>query len=254
MAKKTNSPRVIVLILVLGAAALAAFVWMRHRNPATGSASQGTTTGTASEGAPLAVPADHVIASNEGRTIALSGKLDVKVPAKDTQLGVSADAVMLLRFAEMLQWLEQCAGDKCEYKKVWSPQLINSRKFREPEGHKNPERMPLTLARFSAGEVRLGAFRIDAATIGNYRLGAALQTKPVAYPVTSAKLPENLAISFRDFNGGFFAGADPEHPAIGDVRVSYRIIPASDVQLVGIQRGDRLMVQKSAPSPAQPSQ
>ena len=110
MAKKTNSPRVIVLILVLGAAALAAFVWMRHRNSATGSASQGTTTGTASEGAPLAVPADHVIASNEGRTIALSGKLDVKVPAKDTQLGVSADAVMLLRFSEMLQWLEQCAA------------------------------------------------------------------------------------------------------------------------------------------------
>jgi len=46
MAKKTNSPRVIVLILVLGAAALAAFVWMRHRNPATGSASQGTTKAT----------------------------------------------------------------------------------------------------------------------------------------------------------------------------------------------------------------
>jgi hypothetical protein len=136
---------------------------------------------------------------------------------------------------------------------VWSPQLIKSGKFREQEGHKNPERLPLTSARFSAGEVRLGAFRIDAATIGNYRLTAALQTRPVPFPVSSSQLPSNLAISFRDSNGVLYAGNDPAHPAIGDVRVSYRIIPATDVQLTGIQRGDRLMVQKSTSTPTQPS-
>lgn len=254
MAKKTNAPRVILLILVLGAAALLAYAWTRHRNVASGNATSGTTTGTSSENGPLVVPADHIVASNEGRTVSVSGKLDVRTPARDTQLGVSADAVMLLRFSEMLQWLEQCAGDKCEYKKVWSPQLINSRKFKEQEGHKNPERLPLTLARFASADLRLGAFRIDAATIGNYRLGAALQIKPIPFPVTSAQLPSNLAISFRDFNGGLFSGNDPEHPAIGDVRISYRIIPASDVQVIGIQRGDRLMVQKSAPIAPQPSQ
>jgi hypothetical protein len=251
MAKKSIAPRIIVLILVLGVAALLAHVWMRHRQSATDVASPSTA--PVSENAPLAVALDRIVPSNEGRTIALSGKLDVRTPARDNQLGVSADAVMLLRFSEMLQWLEQCAGDKCEYKKVWSPQLIKSGKFREQEGHKNPERLPLTSARFSAGEVRLGAFRIDAATIGNYRLTAALHTQPVAFPVSSSQLPSNLAISFRDSNGVLYAGSDPAHPAIGDVRISYRIIPATDVQLTGIQRGDRLMVQKSTSSPTQPS-
>ena len=251
MAKKSIAPRIIVLILVLGVAALLAHVWMRHRQSATDVASPSTA--PVSENAPLAVALDRIVPSNEGRTIALSGKLDVRTPARDNQLGVSADAVMLLRFSEMLQWLEQCAGDKCEYKKVWSPQLIKSGKFREQEGHKNPERLPLTSARFSAGEVRLGAFRIDAATIGNYRLTAALHTQPVAFPVSSSQLPSSLAISFRDSNGVLYAGSDPAHPAIGDVRISYRIIPATDVQLTGIQRGDRLMVQKSTSSPTQPS-
>jgi len=250
MAKKSIAPRVIVLILVLGVAALLAHFWMRHRQSATDASSS---TAPISENAPFAVPLDRIVPSNEGRTIALAGKLDVRTPARDTQLGVSADAVMLLRFSEMLQWLEQCAGDKCEYKKVWSPQLIKSGKFREQEGHKNPERLPLTSARFSAPEVRLGAFRIDAATIGNYRLTAALQVQPVAFPVSSSQLPSNLAISFRDSNGVLYAGSDPAHPAIGDVRVSYRIIPATDVQLTGIQRGDRLLVQKSTSSPTQPS-
>ena len=251
MAKKSIAPRVIVLILVLGVAALLAHFWMRHRQSATDASS--STTAPVSENAPLAAAPDRIVASNEGRTIALSGKLDVRTPARDTQLGVSADAVMLLRISEILQWLEQCAGDKCEYKKVWSPQLIKSGKFREQEGHKNPERLPLTSARFSANEVRLGAFRIDAATIGNYRLTAALHTQPVAFPVSSSQLPSNLAVSFRDSNGVLYGGNDPAHPAIGDVRVSYRIIPATDVQLTGIQRGDRLMVQKSTSSPTQPS-
>ncbi|MGH8173912.1 MAG: TMEM43 family protein, partial [Rhodanobacteraceae bacterium] len=233
MAKKSNAKGVIVLILVLGIAALLVYAWKHHRESATGSTSPGTT-GNVSENAPLAVASDSVVPSHDGRTIALSGKLDVRTPARDTQLGVSADAVMLLRFVEMHQWYEQCAGGACEYKKVWSPQLINSHKFHETEGHQNPERLPLTTARFSAPDVRLGAFRIDAATIGNYRLSAALNAQPVPYPVTNAQLPSNLAISFRDSNGALFSGSDPAHPAIGDVRVSYRIIPATNVDLTGI--------------------
>ena len=75
MAKKSNAPRVIVLILVLGVAALLVYFWMRHRQSSTDTASS---TAPISENAPFAVPLDHVVPSNEGRTIALSGKLDVR--------------------------------------------------------------------------------------------------------------------------------------------------------------------------------
>jgi hypothetical protein len=131
---------------------------------------------------------------------------------------------------------------------VWSPQLIASAKFHQPDSHKNPVRLPLTSARFSSTDVRLGAFRIDAAALGNFRLGSALKTRPTPLPVTSAELPSNLAISFRDFNGALYGG-DPAHRQIGDIRVSYRTIAAGRVELTGVQRGERLVVQRSALAP-----
>src|SRR5690349_14176667 len=248
MAKSANRPNVAVVVLILVAlAAIGAYVWLHKRHPPAESppATEAKT--------PPHVDAPHVSAekidpANEGRVVTLGGALSVKKPPRDTQLGIGTDAVMLLRYAEMLQWQEKCDAAKCAYQEVWSPQLIDSRKFREPQGHKNPERLPITSGRFSAGEVRLGAFVIDAAALGNYRLDSALQTKPVPYPVKNAELPSNLAISFREVNGALYAG-DPEHRAVGDLRISYRIIPAGNVELIGTQHGERLIVQKSKANP-----
>ena len=242
MAKTSNRPRFLVPIVIVVVAVFAWWYFHRGRESAPTTPAQNAAPAVP---AARAVPADSIDPANENKTVVVTGRLGVVAPARDTQLGVSADAVMLLRFAEMLQWQEQCSGGECRYIEVWSPQVISSRRFREQDGHKNPDRLPLTSARFSAGEVRLGAFRIDAAMIGNYRLASGLQAKPVPFAVSASSLPQNLAISFRDRNGVLYAGNDPEHPAVGDVRVSYRIIPAVDVEMTGIQRGDKLMVQKS---------
>ena len=245
MAKTSNRPNLIVLALVVIAVAVAAYAWVhKHRESSETPATPADKSAAATSEA-LAIPSDRVDPANEGKLVKLSGDLSLKTPASDTQLGITADAIMLLRFAEMLQWREQCTGTNCTYQQVWSPQLIASGRFRAPEGHKNPERLPFTTARYSANDLRLGAFRIDAAALGNQRLSSALQGRPAPYPVTSAKLPSNLAITFRDVNGALYAG-DPEHRTVGDVRVSYRIIPAGKVEIVGIQRGDRVIVQKAS--------
>jgi hypothetical protein len=237
MAKKSNRTPIIVLVLVLIAAAVAAYVWTRrHRSSVTPEAN----TPTAS-GAPIAVSADKIDPAHEDRLIELTGDLKVLKPTHDTQLGIDANAVMLMRYADMLQWQEQCTGTSCTYQQVWSPQLLGSKKFRVQEGHQNPTRMPVTTARYPSAEVRVGAFRVNAALFGNSQPGAALPVKPVQYPVTSAKLPSNLAISFRDRNGILYAG-DPDHPAVGDMRVIYRIIPAEKVEIVGTQHGDGVIV------------
>ena len=248
MAKTSNRPNLIVLALVVIAVAIAAYAWVHKRRESNETPSAPADKSAAATSEALAIPSDRIDPANEGKLVKLSGDLSVKTPASDTQLGITADAIMLLRFAEMLQWREQCTGTNCTYQQVWSPQLIASGKFRTPEGHKNPERLPFTTARFSTNDLRLGAFRVDAAALGNQRLGSALQARPVPYPVNSAKLPSNLAITFRDVNGALYAG-DPEHRAVGDVRVSYRIIPAGKIDIIGIQRGDRVIVQKSSAGP-----
>jgi hypothetical protein len=248
MAKSAKRPNLAVVVLILIVlAAIGAYVWLhkRHAGPATPPATEANAPPHVE--APR-VAADKIDPANEGRLVTIEGTLSVKKPPRDTQLGIGADAVMLLRFAEMLQWQERCAGASCTYQQVWSPQVIDSRKFREPEGHKNPERLPITTGRFSAGELRLGAFVVDAAALGNYRLDSALQTKPVPFPVKDAELPSNLAISFREVNGALYAG-DPDHRAVGDLRISYRIIPAGNVELTGTQHGERLIVQKSKANP-----
>ena len=248
MAKSANrnNPIVVVLILLV-LAAIGAYVWMHKREAPTQALPATEPKPPPRVDAPR-VSADRIDPANEGRLVTVAGTLSVTKPPRDTQLGIGADGIMLLRFAEMLQWQEKCNGASCTYQQVWSPQAIDSRKFREQEGHKNPERLPITTGRFSAGEVRLGAFLVDAAALGNYRLDSALQTKPVPYPVKDAELPSNLAISFREVNGALYAG-DPEHRAVGDLRISYRVIPAGNVELVGTQRGDRLIVQKSKANP-----
>ena len=250
MAKSANRNNPVVVVLILVAlAAIGAYIWLHKRSaPSETPVASGTKPAPPPVDAPL-VSTDRIDPANEGRLIRIDGTLSVVKPARDTQLGIVADAVMLLRFAEMLQWQEHCNGANCTYQQVWSPLLIDSRKFREQEGHKNPERLPITSARFSASEMRLGAFAVDAAALGNYRLDSSLQTKPVPYPVKDAQLPSNLAVSFREQNGIFYAG-DPDHRAVGDVRVSYRIIPAGKVELIGTQRGERIVVQKSKSNPS----
>jgi transmembrane protein TMEM43 len=249
MARSANKPNpVVILIVVVVLVAIGAYVWLHRRHAPAETQAESPAKGEPAVSA-LAVPSDKIDPSNEGRVVSVSGKLSVQRPARDTQLGVSADAIMLLRFVEMLQWRETCNVGHCTYQQVWSPQVIDSRRFHEPESHTNPKRLPLTIARFSAGDMRLGAFVIDASALGNERLDSALALKPVPLPVKAADLPSNLSISFRDENGALYAG-DPAHRTVGDVRVRYRTIPAGSVELIGKQQGDRLLVQKSKPNPS----
>jgi hypothetical protein len=253
MARQPSRSQLVIAAVVVAALVLG-FLWLRkHRGePAAETPPQATQITGADASDAIAVSADAIDPANEGRRVSVSGDLVAKSPATDSQLGITApDAIMLLRFVEMLQWQEHCVGTSCTYREVWSPQLIRSAKFREAAEHQNPARLPMTTARFSSSDVRLGAFRVDAATLGNYRLEASLRIKPTPIRVSVSQLPSNLAPTFRDFNGALYAG-DPEHRKVGDVRVSYRIIPATKVDVVGIQRGDKLVVQKSSAPGAEP--
>src|SRR5690606_37012343 len=97
-----------------------------------------------------------------GQPVGTAG-LRVVQPARDPQLGVEADALVLIRTVEMRQWREDCAGSKCDYQLVWSEKPIDSQAFRDAAGHANPAAFPFASARFPAGEVRRGSARVDAA-------------------------------------------------------------------------------------------
>ena len=232
-ARRGRGPALAIALLVV--IAIVAVVWW-SRSPhrpapvSTAHAPAVTTPGT--------VAADRVDPANEGRLVTVNGMLHADKPVRDAQLGVSADALVLLRSVMMRQWQEKCVAAKCDYTLVWAMQPIDSRRFKTVAGHQNPLRLPFSTARFPADDVRLGAFKIDAAL-------AARATRPIAYPVGSAQLPPNLAATFRENAGVLYTGADPEHAAAGDLRVSYRIIPSGMARVTGMQSGDRLKMPPS---------
>lgn len=187
---------------------------------------------------PIEATADHVDAGNEDRVISVVGDVHAQEPLRDPQLGVSAGAgvIALMRRVEMRQWRERCAGTACNYVLVWSTRPIDSSRFREPGGHDNPARLPFSSDRFVATDVRLGAYRLDAMLVEKVLQASA----PLAWPVRADQLPENLAATFRERDGVLYAGGDK--PAAGDLRVSFRIVPASQQRLNAVQHGDRLAV------------
>jgi hypothetical protein len=164
--------------------------------------------------------------------VKLGGKLSVKRQPRDAQIGIVADAAVLLRIVEMYQWHERCelAGGACSYAASWSPGHVDSSKFRAPAGHENPP-LPFADARFAASEIRLGDLAVDPKL---------LESQPAQdYPVKADALPPNMAATFNIVDGVLYAGGDAAHPQVGTVRVRYRIVPAGEVELAGVKRGNR---------------
>jgi hypothetical protein len=229
MARRRRKASYTPILLVCVAVALAALAWMSASRIRAYFDAHGSKSAT-----PLNVPADRVDPANEGRRVHIAGKLEVGAPARDEQLGVGANAAVLLRKVEMYQWREHCSGGDCTYEAAWSRQPIDSHKFRHAEGHENPPQR-LADARFASDSIRVGAFSVMADVVAQ---GAAIEL-----PVHTADLPPNLAASFSDANGALYAGGDAAHPKVGEVRVSYVIVPPGSVELSGVQRGNSLVAQ-----------
>jgi hypothetical protein len=217
--KRTSPGRIIVGVLALFALVGAAWVGFqrleRERDPAV-------------------VSAERIEPGNDGRRVRVGGRLTASATARDGELGIGAGAAVLFRKVEMYQWRERCDPAPCSYEPVWSSLPIDSRSFRQSEGHENPP-MRLADALFAGAELRLGAFSVDPEL-------AAAQIAAVDHPVHTDELPPNLAASFSEAGGVLYAGGN-SHPRVGEVRISYRIAPLGDVVLTGVQRGNRLTAQ-----------
>lgn len=183
---------------------------------------------------PVKVSAERLDPGNEGRRVQVGGRLTASAAARDGELGISAGAAVLFRKVEMYQWRERCDAGSCSYEPAWSSLPIDSRGFRQPEGHDNPP-MRLADAHFAGAELRLGAFSVDPDV-------AAAQMAAVDHPVRADELPPNLAASFSEVGGMLYAGGN-SHPRVGEVRISYRITPLGDAVLTAVQRGNRLTAQ-----------
>jgi len=195
----------------------------------------------------VSVPASSVDPAHDGKLVHLSGEATASTTVMDPDFGVSAPALKLLRTVEMYQWQEEKKSEKRNklgggtetvttytYKKTWSDDAIDSSAFKEPSGHKNPETRPYGSRSFVASPITLGAFTLSEAQVAMIGNTQDLRLESAAL----ASLPGALAGTLKLSDGKFYLGADAAGPAIGDLRISFKVVKPGPVSLVARQVGN----------------
>lgn len=170
----------------------------------------------------------------EGRLVHVAGAVSVTGAPRDADVNVTPEpgTLRLLRRVEMYQWQEQTSSETrtrmgggqetvttYSYRRVWAEGRIDSSRFRQPDGHQNPEPRYQTRA-FNAERAMLGGFRISDAQVNQI-------------PATTS-----LAVPGGNADGGRYIGQDPQNPRVGDLRITWLVARPDALSVIGAQVGD----------------
>jgi hypothetical protein len=149
---------------------------------------------------------------NEGRLVHATGQVSARIAPQDTDLDLIFDgALVVKRKVEAYQWTETQNGASFKYVQAWSPETIDSNRFRVPRGHVNPA-SEVTSQTLVATDTRLGDFTLSPETLAG--LDATTTVAPPATPRGWIREGNTL-----------FLGLNPKRPRLGDIRISYRALP-----------------------------
>ena len=190
-------------------------------------------------GAVVTVSPERVDRTYQDRLVHVSGRAAASGVLQDDEFGVSSrDALRLRRTVEMYQWEESSSSHTRKkvgggeetvttytYEKAWSDQPVNSAGFKD-KSHRNPGAFPVRSRSWSADPVRLGAFT----------LGPALTARIEAWQDLPA--PPRAPAGMVPGDGGLYRGRSPGSPQVGDVRIRFQAVPATEVTVVAVQFGN----------------
>lgn len=172
--------------------------------------------------------------------VRVSGRLNVLESPLDPEFNQRVNTPVLLRHVEMFQWREVRVAGDTHYEQDWVDRPLDSSRFERPAGHANPGPFPIQGKQFDAGLVKIGGYALAPALLhalpGGERVSPDMKT-----------LPANLAASFSR-NGDFLlTSANPTHPRLGDLRVSWEAVPVQVLTVFARPQGDLLVPAADAP-------
>jgi hypothetical protein len=214
------------------------------------------------------VSPDKVDAGNDKKLVHVTGPAATAETLTDGQFGIEASAIKLARKVQMYQWKEDSQSKTTKktgggeettttytYTKDWNSQLIDSGKFKKPDGHANPAAMQFESDTRVAKAVTLGAFTLTPGIIGDMSNFEKREVKPADLE----KLPADVKGKARIAAGEFYiaagaaaapapAAAGPEstpaasQPAaaaaqIGDVRIAFEVVMPGTFSVIARQVG-----------------
>ena len=196
---------------------------------------------TEGKGAVVSVAADTVGPANESKLVHLNGEATTTETLTDSDFGVSANAIKLIRDVEMYQWQEDKKSETKKklgggeetvttytYAKTWSSRTIDSSDFKEPTGHTNPGEFPVQAHTTTASKVTLGAFTLSSGLVDSLD-----ESTPLA--VDAGQLPASMRGKAQASGSGYYIGGNPSSPQVGDVRVTFKAVKPAVVSVVARQ-------------------
>ncbi len=196
------------------------------------------------------VSEDSVDSANEGKLIHMIGQATATGNLTDQKFAVSIEnGLRLKRNVEMYQWHENVSSETKKklgggtttektysYRKGWSGAEVDSSNFHDggqsEYGNGNPP-MPFQSETMTSDKITIGAFRLSQSLsqmiskFETFDVSDQLENVPAA---ARQKLVAN--------GGGFYLGADPNNPQIGDVRVTYSCVRPLMVSIFSQQSGE----------------
>lgn len=192
----------------------------------------------------VSVDPEAVDPRHEGRLVHVTGVATTGEMIRDPQFGVSVRALRLRRTVEMYQWRDETrsgeptsppgGGERVPSStssKVWSERLVDSTGFASPLEHRNPPSMPVRSEERVVGRATVGGFTLSSELVLRIDRFEAVRPETL-FPGA----PHGLRLD----GGGFFLGADPARPEIGDLRVRFAAVDPVIVSVVACQERGRL--------------
>ncbi len=184
----------------------------------------------------------------EGTPVHITGDALAVKSARDIVLGVTpSQALRLARHVEMYQWIEEVSsssndagGTAFTYTQGWQTMLHTSDEFQDPEGHENPTVMPFTSEQFVAAPIQVGAFVLsdNDAIVQKFNWFEDMEEG-----VSVDRIPNETIRNRMQLYGssGLYYGDDPSSPQVGDLRITYHIVPSPQtVSIIAAQVGNTL--------------
>jgi hypothetical protein len=202
---------------------------------------------TLEEGAGIvvSVPSAAVDPKNEGRLVHMTGEATTTETLVDPEFGVKANALKLVRDVEMYQWKEEKKTEErkklgggsetvttYDYRKTWSETRVDSSTFKKMEGHENPPQFPVEADTQLASSVTVGAFHLSPAMVGQLD-----RSEDISLGENAGTLPDAMKGRVTRAGTGYYMGAAPASPAVGDVRITFKAVRPAVVSLVARQVG-----------------
>lgn len=188
----------------------------------------------------VTVAPERIDPARTGQLIHITGPATTRAELRDGDLGIATRGLRLVRKVEMYQWDEDRRTETRDgqrvtvynYRQVWSDRPIDSSSFRRRDGHQNP-RMPLQSRVVSAQDATVGAFALTPAQIGTVSSSA---DRAFSVPEEAlGNIAARLGPQTRIVDGRIIVGADEAQPRVGDVRITYSVLPEGQLSVVGRQ-------------------